>query len=303
MTTANKLRFLSALLSGLLAAGCAAPPKPVYRPAAAAAAPRAAEILPSYKLPRVMLLIDEKSLGTIPTAEVEAMATSMLLDRNVPVVDQDMVRANINKGQQMLKMAGDNRGAAALGLQFGAEVIIIGEAVAKPSARRIAESNLRTYQAVATLRAVRTDNSGTIASASEDASVIGLEDVSGSSKALKAAGQKSLDRIIPGLIEAWRHSGGTAGGVSLNRIALTVGGVDQVWKIKAVREQLQALGDKTQNVTQRSYTAGVAVFDLESTVPAEQLSETLVLKPPQGLKFQVLDVGPGRINLRAVSSK
>jgi hypothetical protein len=303
VTTANRIRFPFALLLALMAAGCAAPPKQVYRPAAPAPAPKAVEILPSHKLPRVMLLIDEKSLGSIPTAEVEAMATSMLLDRNVPVVDQDMVRANISKGQQMLKMAGDNRGAAALGLQFGAEVIIIGEAVAKPSARRIAESNLRTYQAVATLRAVRTDNSATIAAASEDASIVGLEDVSGSSKALKAAGQKSLDRVIPGLIEAWRHSGGQAGGVSLNRITLTVGGVDQVWKIKAVREQLRAMGDKAQNVTQRSYTAGVAVFDLESSVQAEQLSETLVLKPPQGLKFQVLDVGPGKINLRAVTSK
>ena len=47
-------------------------------------------------------------------------------------------RLGATPGQQLLKMAGDPRGAAALGLQFGADVVIMGEVVAKPSARRIA---------------------------------------------------------------------------------------------------------------------------------------------------------------------
>ena len=152
-----------------------------------------------------MILVDEKSLGTIPTAEVEAIAIQMLLNSNAQIVDQDMVRANLSKGQQILAMSGDNRGAAALGLQFGADLTIVGEVVAKPSARRIGDSNLRSYQAVATLRAVRTDNSATIASSSEDASVIGLDDVGGSSKALKAAGGKSLAILIPAICNWLTH--------------------------------------------------------------------------------------------------
>jgi hypothetical protein len=256
----------------------------------------------SLHLPRVMLLIDEKSLGTIPTAEVEALAVSKLLAENVTVVDQDMVRAEIAKGQKMLKMAGDNRGAVALGLQFGADVVIMGEAVAKPSARRIAESNLRTYQAVATLRAVRTDNSMTIASASEDSSIIGLEDVAGSSKALKGAGEKALDALIPELLTAWkegRAAGAVRGAVP---VSITVGGVDQMWKVKAVREGFESLSG-VREVAQRSYTAGVAEFMVEASVPAEQLSEAIVLSPPKGLKMQVLEVGPGKIGLRVVAAR
>lgn len=252
------------------------------------------------KMPRVMMIVDEKSLGTIPTAEVEAMAVKKLLENNVRVVDQDMVRANVSKDQQLLKMAGDNRGAAALGLQYGADVIIIGEAVAKPSARRIADSNLRTYQAVATLRAVRTDNSSTIASSSESSSVIDVDDASGSSKALKMAGAKSLDAIIPAMLDAWEAGGAPAGTVT--HVVMTVGGVDQMWKLKAIRESLQAKTDKARNVRQKSYTAGVAVFEADSTVPVEEFAEFLVLSPPNGLKIQVLNIESGKIDLKAVAA-
>lgn len=247
--------------------------------------------------PKVMLLIDEKSLGTIPTAEVEAMAARLLLEKQVTVVDQDMVKANLQKAQQSLRNAGDNRGAAALGQQFGADIIIIGEAVAKPSARRIGDSNLRSYQAVATLRAVRTDNSSALASSSEDASVVGLDDVAGSSKALKAAGQKNLSSLIPTMLKAWTEKATPAAGKAVP-VELTIGGVDQVWKLKAVRDRLRSMPDAIQTSTQKQYSAGIALFDLESLVPSADLSEELVLNPPDGLKMQVLEVAPGKINLK-----
>jgi hypothetical protein len=253
-------------------------------------------------LPRVMLLIDEKSLGTIATAEVEAMGSSLLHDNNVQVVDQDMARSNISKDQQLMKMAGDNRAAAALGLQFGSEVVVVGEAVAKPSARRIGDSNLRTYQAAVTIRAIRTDNSKVIASASETESIAALEDVAGSAQALKKAGKKAFETLIPKMIEAWEREGGSRGASPSHHAALSVGGVDQAWKLKAIRDKLRGMTDKVQNVVQRSYTSGLAVFELDSTIPPEELSEELILSPPEGLKFQSLDVGQGKISLRAVAA-
>lgn len=290
-----------------LLAGCATPPpapppareRPVA-PAAGRVAPK--PVAPTF-LPRVMVIVDEKSLGTIATAEVEAMAVKKLIALNVPVVDQDMVRANVARSQQMLAAAGDNRGAAALGTQFGADVVVIGEAVAKPSARRISDTNLRSYQAVATLRAVRTDNSATLAAASEDVTQVGLEDVSGSAKALRAAGGKALDALLPEMLAKWTPGSGSgaAAGDYPHRVDVTVGGVDQMWKLKAVRDSLRSRPKEVRNVAQRSYTAGVAEFSLESALPPEELAEALVLAPPEGLKIQVLDVGGGRIQLRAVA--
>lgn len=251
-------------------------------------------------MPKVMLLVDEKSLGTIATSEVEALAVAKLNEAGVPVADQDMVRSNIKKDQALLKMAGDPRGAAAMGLQYGADVIIIGEAVAKPSARRIAESNLRTYQAVVTLRAVRTDNSETIASASETASKVGLEDVVGSSQALKAAGELALAALIPKMVKAWETGSGAAKRGAV--ISLTIGGVDKAWKLKGIREKLRGMEEAIVSVEQKSYTAGVATFEIEAVIPAEELSEQLVLNAPEGLKFQVLGVAKAKMDLRVVEA-
>lgn len=293
----------------LLLAGCATPPTPAPAPvreraATAPAARKAQPVAPTF-LPRVMVIVDEKSLGTIATAEVEAMAVKKLVAMNIPVVDQDMVRANIARSQQMLAAAGDNRGAAALGTQFGADIVVIGEAVAKPSARRISDTNLRSYQAVATLRAVRTDNSATLAAASEDVTQVGLEDVSGSAKALRAAGEKALEALLPEMLAKWTpgNAAGDAANAFPHRVEITVGGVDQMWKLKAVRENLRGRSGELRNVAQRSYTAGVAEFSLESALPPEELAEALVLAPPEGLRLQVLDVGGGRIQARAVAAE
>ncbi len=251
-------------------------------------------------LPKVMVLVDEKSLGTISTSEVEAMAIKMLGEKDVVTVDQDMVQANLERMKQALKTAGDNRGAAALGREFGADVVLIGEAVVKPSARRIAESNLRAYQAAVTLRAVRTDNSVNLASASEDVSIVALEDVSGSAKALKEAGKKALSVVIPAMLEKWQKTTPTEAGANKINLDITVGGVDQVWKLKAVREKLRAMKDEVASVTQQSYAQGLAVFRAVSYLPAEELAEALVMDPPEDLKIQIVEIKPGTISVRAV---
>ncbi len=255
------------------------------------------------KFPTTMLLIDEKNLGTIATAETETMGISRIKKRGGNVVDQSMVKANLKKNQTMLKAAGDNRGAASLGLQYGADVIIVGEAVAKPSARRIGDSNLRSYEAVVNLRAVRTDNSDLLASVSETSTIIALDDVSGSSKALKAAAAKSMDQLIPAMVIQYNSvPRGKAAAYAGNIVNLTVGGIDQLHKVKKVREKLKTLKG-ISSVSQKSYTAGIVIFDIVATKPTAELAEDIVIDAPAGLKMQALNVTPGKIEMRAVTSR
>ncbi len=296
---------LPMLAFALLLASCTSS-RPVYQgddPAYASLPPptKLSSIRLPTVLPRMMIIVDEKSLGTIATAEVEAAAVKKLAALGVPVVDQDMVKANLARSQQMLQAAGDNRGAAALGSQFGADIVIVGEAVAKPSARRIGDTNLRSYQAVVTLRAVRTDNAATLAAASEDSTQVGLEDVSGSAKVLRAAADAALDPLLAATFAKWTPGAGSdgAGGFG-HRVDITVGGVDQLWKLKALRESLRQRNQDVGEVVQRSYTSGMAEFSVSSRLPAEELAEALVLAPPEGLRIQVLDISAGRIQLRTV---
>ena len=250
--------------------------------------------------PKVMVVVDEKALGSISTSEVETLAVGLLSAAGVETVDQSMVQANLERVQKAFRGAGDNRAAAVMGREFGADVMLIGEALAKPNALKIAGSNLRSYMASVSLRAVRVDDSVNVASASETATAIAIDDVTGSSKCLKAAGEKALKAIIPSLLANWERPGGGGGPRGEPAaIEIAVGGMDQMWKLKETRVKLKAM-DEIESVQQKSYAQGVALFRVESRLPAEELAEALVLDPPEDLKVQVVEIKPNVLELRVV---
>ena len=154
-----------------------------------------AAMLAHAALPKVMVMMDEKALGSVSTSEIETMAVRKLSAKGVETVDQSMVQANLERIQKALRGAGDTRGSAVMGREFGADLMLIGEAVSKPNAAKIGDSNLRSYVASVTFRAVRVDNGVNIASSSETATVIAMDDITGSSKSLRVAGEKALDTL------------------------------------------------------------------------------------------------------------
>ena len=253
--------------------------------------------------PKVLVMVEEKAMGTISTSEIENMAVRILGEKGVETVDQNMVQSNLERIQKAFRGTGDNRAAAAMGREFGADVILMGEAASKPNAAKIGESNLRSYMASVSFRAVRIDNSVNIASASETATVIAMDDVNGSSKALRAAGEKVLTKIVPQLIEKWENPN-RKGTVHERRqeITITVGGMDQIWKLKEMRVRLKGMPKAIESVVQESYVQGVAVFSVRSFLPSEELAEELVMNPPEDLKVQVVEIRETTLNIRVVNA-
>ena len=254
-------------------------------------------------MPKVLVMVDEKALGSVSTSEIETMAVRKLAEKGVETVDQSMVQANLERIQKALRGAGDSRASAVMGREFGADVMLIGEAVAKPNAAKIGDSNLHSYIASVSFRAVRVDNSVNIASSSESARAVAMDDITGSSKVLRAAGEKALDAIIPALVARWNSSSAeSAQAQEKTAIEITVGGMDQIWKLKETRVRLKGMKKAVESVAQKSYAQGVAMFRVESLIPAEELAEELVLNPPEGLKIQVVEIKPTVLSLRVVET-
>ncbi len=254
-------------------------------------------------MPKVLVMVEEKAIGSISTSEVESMAVKLLGDNGIETVDQNMVQNNLDRIQKVFRGAGDNRAAAAIGREFGADVILMGEAIAKPNAAKIGDSNLRSYNAAATFRAVRTDNSVNLASASETATVVALDDITGSSKVLRKAAEQALAALIPQMIARWEKPGavGLKPGEKV-AVTLTGGGMDQIWKLRETRMRLKGMKGKVASVAQKSYAQGVAVFNVESLLPCEELAEELVMDPPTDLKVQVVEIRETTLNLRVVEA-
>jgi hypothetical protein len=161
--------------------------------------------------PRVMTMITEKGASAATAGSgIDAIALPLLMQLNVPTVDPNMVQSNRNKIQASLAQSGDEQGALEVGLQCGADVILSGHAEAQCTASQIAGSNLKSYQGTVNLRAICTDDARLLATASESATVIALEDVGGTAKSLQAASRKALEKIVPAMLQAWEKKQGEA---------------------------------------------------------------------------------------------
>lgn len=185
-----RVAFLASLV---LLAGCVSAPVVPVAPARVEAPP-----------PRVMTVITEQGAGTTPAGSgLDAMASSLLVERKVPTVDPNRVQSNLKKIQDLLSQSGDEQGAAAAGAQFGADVILAGRGEARCVASEIAGSHLKSYQATVNVRAICADDASVLAMATETASIIALDDASGTLKSLQAAGRLALDKAIPEMLRAW----------------------------------------------------------------------------------------------------
>ena len=108
-----------------------------------------------------------------------------------------------------------------------------------------------------------------------------------------------FNKLIPQTLNAWQRGGPTSTTPLPYpyHIQLTFGGVDKLWKVKAIREDLKARGS-LKSVVQRNYTAGAVVFEVDSKIAAEELTEAIVLTPPKQLKIQALSIDSGKIVMR-----
>lgn len=96
----------------------------------------------------------------------------------------------------------EDRQAIDLALQLGAEVAVVGHASAE-SAGGAAGSVMRTYQAVASLRALEVPSGTVLAAVTQEATATDAEDRIGGLKALAAAGSAAGESLEANLKSAW----------------------------------------------------------------------------------------------------
>ena len=248
--------------------------------------------------PRFMVMIDEKNLGTHNVAEAEKVVSEFLMSKGLQVVDAEMVRTNIDRDKALQAMNSGPRSAAALGLQFGADVVIVGKAVAKGSAEQIKDTSFRSYQATVSLKAIRTDTAEVLATDSRDAVKIHVDDVAGGTLAIREATAPLIASLMPKLLG--RLGSGSSG--EPQRIQIVIGDVHQVWQVAAVKQILRERIKGTKDVVQRSFVSGVAIFDIVWTFDSQALAEELTLANPGHFRLKVLGVTPNKLDVKLVET-
>lgn len=185
---------------------------------------------------RIMIILPEKRDGEKATASFSENAAmkrflNNYLFRLVEKEQADKIRES-DKLKAALK--GDTAAAAAAGLEVAADLIIVGEAVAKPFKGNL--GGLVSVSAVVNARAVRADTAEVIA-ANPGIITRGLDitDESAAQKALVTAGERMASEFIDAVLAKWRQE--VKKGATLD---VVVDGVDYK-KLKVVTNALAKL--------------------------------------------------------------
>jgi len=249
-------------------------------------------------VPRFMVMIEEKNLGTYTVDEAEKVITEYLMTKGMEVVDAELIKTNVDRDKALQVMNASPRSAAALGLQFGADIVLVGKAISKGSADQIKDTAFRSYQASVSLKAIRTDTAEILAMESREAAKIHVDDLAGGSLAIREAAAPLIRDLLPKMTARL----GKTGSGEVKKIQLVIGDVTQIWQVAALKELLRQKIPGTKEVVQRGFVSGVATFDVHCQGDSQKLAEELTMANPGPFRLKVLGVTSNKLDMKLVET-
>jgi hypothetical protein len=248
--------------------------------------------------PRMMVLIREQNgrgMGTsveLNTAETAIIDTFLKVQRKFIFVDERTAKQNLNLSQARAAFDGDNAVAAALARTAAADIIIVGEAEAK-AVSFPALGTMKSGQANISARVIYADNGVILTTKDAHAAAPHIDEMTARNLAIKKASLQLAGALMQPIIEGWckvRTSG--------QMIQLVIRNIREYEEVLNLEGDIQNHVRGIRVMHQRSFDAGVAVYDVESETDAKEMARELTLKEIGAFKIKILNVSPGRIEVK-----
>lgn len=257
--------------------------------------------------PRVMILIDEHNIGDsgglnqwfdVNVGIAEAAMMEKFMEKNFDVVDPATVRQNKKHDQILAALRGDEKAAAAIAASYDAEVIITGKAVATVANTTLNLGGMKSCQANITARVVNSDVGSVLATGSEHAPQVHIDEITGGTMAIQKASKKLADQLIGKILEKWRSKF-----YDVTSLKLVVTGISSYKDISDFKNTLQFALRGVKNIFQREVSGGAAEFDLKITGSGDQLARDLDDRQLDRYKTQVVGVSPNKVTIQVVKTE
>lgn len=240
--------------------------------------------------PRIMVVIPEYHINRrIPDPAGETEIIRRLLEKGFKVVDQNQVSKIRYNDRVGAAISGNTALATKIGLEHGAEVIIIGEAFSE-YAGRIYDS-LESCRARMEARAIRIDTGEILAAGGKHAAGLDITQALAGKKALEKAGHELGDYLIGQLLAKW-----SSDVTNITSIDLVITGLNykQFLDFKSILlESVRGL----EAIHQRSFTNNRAVVEVDIRGDAETLSEEIIRANFKDYKVQIAAFSANRLTL------
>ncbi len=222
-------------------------------------------------------------------SQAESIIVSAFRDKGFHVVDAGVIRQKIKAKSAYSAFQGDNSKASELANIFGADILIIGEALL--SFTKIPGTDMVTAHATMNARAVRAGNGEIIASSQGQGKSPHLDPTTGSQKALQKASNLVSHNLIGKILKKWQDE--TSGS---RMIAVTVLGVSS----DSLSDFKKQLKEKVRGVTyiyEREFSGSSARLDLEFRGTGNAFADAVKPVIFTGFKVQVKSSSMDEITL------
>ena len=238
------------------------------------------------KKPKVMILISERHWQA-PNPATETEVIRKFTEKGYKVVDPNQIRSAHPSEPPGDLLHGDPAAAAAIGRQYGAELVIVGEAFSNDTRRSY---GLYTNRATTEIRMLDVDTATIFVAKSQTGSGSDLTENMATQKAFQNAGEQLADYLMKQIEDQWKKRGPKAYEVSLVVTELTFSQLVQL-------EQMLQNWRGIDAVNLRSFEAGVAVLGLETRNNAQNLAGQLVSKPLNQFSLDVTNFNTMQIDV------
>lgn len=240
--------------------------------------------------PVLMIVVEEDNLGDRSSRVVETEMIKLFAEKGFDLVDRAQVERIRESDRMKLALAGDKQAAAAIGAEFGAQLVITGQARASTGGKIY---NMISGQADLTARAIRTDTADILAATTAHGAKPHISATTAATNALIDAGQQMADYLLQEIVKRWSTEA-----VGTTKVELLVSGVDYLTLVKLEKELMRVPGVK--DVNRKSFIESVARLDIRYQGKADQLAILLAKRELRGFSLMVTGTTPHRIDLEVV---
>ncbi len=252
-------------------------------------------LLESMDRPKLMVLVEEDyvNMDKVGMQIAETELAAKLGEKGFELVDQAQVQSVREQNQGRQALAGNAKAAAALGLNFGAQYVIVGKAVAQDAGEAYAGSGLKSIQASLQLKVIQTQTGNVLGSTVKSGVAAHISPMAGATKAFQAAVDKAVEEYLVDEItdsfQGYLNNGAP--------IKLHITGVRDFTKYKQVTSFVEGI-ERVVNSKKEGWnkSGGVLVLDLRFRGNSEELAELLDGKKTGAGRLEVVDFASERVD-------
>lgn len=254
-------------------------------------------LLDSLERPTLMLLIEEVYLKMKPPGMriAETELASLLQDRGFDLVDSAQLEKARSMDQTRQALSGDTDAAASLGLNFGAQYVVVGKASVEDVGEAVAGTGLRSLQSTLQLKVVQSQSGLLLGSVVRNGVAAHVSPLTGASLSLrKAAGAAADDYLVDRVTDSFQDY--LNNGVPLKLHVTGVASFSDYKRVAAAVESIQEVASSKKEGWNKA--GGLLVLDLRFKGTSEELAEQLDGWKMGTSAMEVVDFAPDRVECR-----